>query len=113
METIKFKVKSDSQPDTYYIVKLTDKGWNCNCPAFKECKHIKKAKMKYNGEDKDKIILKVSSPWLKPLRTDSSYRMEFNLEGDGKEGIPQEGEVNRLLSWQGVRIKITAELLKE
>jgi len=42
-----WKVKSDSDPNKEYDIYLEDDGkYNCNCPAIKECKHIKRIKKK-------------------------------------------------------------------
>ena len=27
--------------DNMYTVEMSDRGFNCDCPAFKKCKHIK------------------------------------------------------------------------
>jgi hypothetical protein len=30
-----------------YTIKMTDKGFTCDCPAFKKCKHIKLIEEKF------------------------------------------------------------------
>ena len=31
-----------------YIVEMTDKGFDCSCPAYKKCKHIKQVEEKFD-----------------------------------------------------------------
>lgn len=38
-----------SKGDTYNI-ELLDKGFSCNCPAYKKCKHIKAVETNFEGE---------------------------------------------------------------
>lgn len=33
-----------------YIIKMTDRGFTCDCPAFKKCKHIKKVEEGFTDE---------------------------------------------------------------
>jgi|TARA_B110000908_G_scaffold98554_1_gene116352 hypothetical protein len=33
-----------------YTIKLTDAGWQCDCPAFRKCKHIKSIEEKFNDD---------------------------------------------------------------
>jgi hypothetical protein len=37
-----------SKGDTYRI-EFLDKGFSCDCPAFKKCKHIKTVEEAFNG----------------------------------------------------------------
>ena len=34
-----------------YTVEMTDYGFNCSCPAYRKCKHIKGVEHKFVGED--------------------------------------------------------------
>jgi uncharacterized Zn finger protein len=36
-----------------YTVTLRDRGWDCNCIAWRKCKHIKAVEAKFLGEDRD------------------------------------------------------------
>ena len=31
-----------------YTVEMTDKGFDCSCPAYKKCKHIKQVEEKFD-----------------------------------------------------------------
>lgn len=31
----------DGSKNNVYNIEMTDRGFNCNCPAFRKCKHIK------------------------------------------------------------------------
>jgi hypothetical protein len=33
--------------DNIYTIKMSDKGFTCDCPAFKKCKHIKSIEEKF------------------------------------------------------------------
>ena len=34
-----------------YTVTLLDRGWECSCPAYRMCKHIKGVEAKFLGEE--------------------------------------------------------------
>ena len=40
----RYLVRSSSDPTKFYHVVDTPKGLKCDCPAFKECKHIRKVR---------------------------------------------------------------------
>ena len=33
-----------------YTIEMTDKGFTCDCPEFKKCKHIKQIEANFEGE---------------------------------------------------------------
>jgi len=33
-----------------YTIKLTNAGWQCDCPAFRKCKHIKSIEELFNND---------------------------------------------------------------
>jgi len=35
-----------------YTVKMTDYGFECNCPAYRKCKHIKGVEERFNENSK-------------------------------------------------------------
>ena len=41
----------DSKGDIY-TVEMTDYGFDCNCPAYRKCKHIKSVEENWLQEDK-------------------------------------------------------------
>jgi hypothetical protein len=105
-----YKVPSESTAGLIYNVTISENGSSCDCPAIGECKHIRKAEKAFRGETDNEVELLVDGPFLKALRADTSYRLELEICGDGREGIPQAEAVNKLLSWQGCVIKLTARL---
>ena len=34
-----------------YSVEMLDRGWECSCPAYRLCKHIKGVEAKFLGEE--------------------------------------------------------------
>ena len=34
-----------------YSVEMLDRGWECSCPAYRLCKHIKGVEVKFLGEE--------------------------------------------------------------
>ncbi len=49
----KYRVRSKSKKDVFYIVEQLSNGkFVCDCPAYKECRHIKIVKKKLNEQKK-------------------------------------------------------------
>lgn len=44
MSKQRYLVRSSSDPARFYHVWDTEKGLKCDCPAFKECRHIKRVR---------------------------------------------------------------------
>lgn len=107
-----FKIKSESDPLVTYDVSYQRGAWLCSCPATKECKHIRKAKLVVEGATKEEIKLVVYNPFLKSYRTDDSYRIEFDISGDGNKGMPQSEELQRLLEWKNCNLELFIRLKK-
>jgi hypothetical protein len=41
----------DGSNNRQYTIKMLDKGFTCDCPAFKKCKHIKLIETNFVGEE--------------------------------------------------------------
>lgn len=40
----------------FYKVEMLDRGFECNCPAFKKCKHIVEVEYKFTDEFLEEVI---------------------------------------------------------
>ena len=45
-----FRVASKSEHGEYYQVEKRGDKWFCNCPSYKECRHIRRIKNRLKGE---------------------------------------------------------------
>ena len=56
----------DSKGDQYTVT-LLDRGWECSCPAYRMCKHIKGVEAKFLGEENVQF-----QGWKNERRTEGS-----------------------------------------